>query len=170
MKILVIDDNLPERIRLQDILEEEMPAGDTILAVENGEQGLIVLKEHAVDLVIVDLLLPGMSGIDVLVQSKALNPVAEVILITCSPSIEAAVVAMKKGARDYLLKPINATLLKEKILTVRQLHAVSTDAKDLCESTLTAIRAIINHSPSSCDSILKIKNVIHRFLVETGND
>ena len=78
----------------------------------------MIAKHHNVDLIITDLLMPGLSGIDVLVQAKQIQPRVEVLVITASQSIESAVVAIKKGARDYLTKPIQPSSLVIRVRAV----------------------------------------------------
>jgi len=71
----------------------------------DGRECLLKLKENLVDVVILDIKMPGMDGIDVLKEIKRLHPLVEVIMLTGHGTIETAVEGMKLGAYDYLLKP-----------------------------------------------------------------
>lgn len=119
MRILAIDDNQVDRAMLRDFIEKAMLPEDELFVAESGEQGLSIVRHRPVDLVLTDLLMPDVSGLDVLVETKQRQPGAEVVVITASQSVQSAVVAMKKGARDYLTKPLHAGVLIEKINYIR---------------------------------------------------
>jgi len=105
MTILVVDDDPVIRKMLEKRLEK---AGYAVLIAEDGYQAEKILPQQHVDVVLTDLMMPGtIGGIEVLEIAKSLNPSIEVILITAHSSIDTAVAAMKKGAADYLEKPIN---------------------------------------------------------------
>ncbi|MHB8483149.1 MAG: sigma-54-dependent transcriptional regulator [Nitrospiria bacterium] len=106
--ILVIDDEKPQRDILRIILEQE---GYKVETASNSQQGLKIYKNGEIDLVLTDLKLPDttdLSGVDALFQ---INPNASVIIMTAHGSIDSAVDAMKKGAFDYLTKPLDKTEL-----------------------------------------------------------
>jgi len=109
--VLVIDDEPGIRTVLTDILEDE---GYTVLTAGDGFEGLSILKEQNVDLVILDIWLPNMGGIDVLKEIKHDYPELEVIIISGHANIDLAVKAVKLGAFDFLEKPLSL----EKIVTV----------------------------------------------------
>ena len=104
LKILVIDDESSQREILADILGD---AGYTVLTAENGESGLALLYQNDCLLVLTDLKMPGLDGIEVLQRSRQFNPEIQVILMTAFGSIPSAVNAIKGGAYDYLTKPFN---------------------------------------------------------------
>jgi len=112
--ILVIDDN--ESIR--DLLSEFLTGkGFEVIGVGDGEAGLDQLKRQKFDLFFVDLVMPGMGGVDVLREAKNLNVDAPAIVITAFGSIETAVDAMRFGAFDYITKPFN---LEELLMTANR--------------------------------------------------
>ena len=113
-KILIIDDDTSLRRVLEYNLLEE---GYEVVAVESGENGLILFKEQQPDLVITDLKMPGISGFEVLSSIKERSPQTPVIVITAFGAVETAVEAMKVGAYDYITKPFNRDALR---LTVRK--------------------------------------------------
>ncbi|NCN06035.1 MAG: sigma-54-dependent Fis family transcriptional regulator [Spirochaetales bacterium] len=108
--ILVIDDEPGIRRVLQDILQDE---GYQVLVAEDGIDGLAKLRQTVVDLVVLDVWLPKMGGIEVLESIKADFPEVEVIIISGHGNIDMAVKAIKLGAFDMMEKPLSM----EKVLT-----------------------------------------------------
>jgi len=102
--ILVIDDKENVRKMLSKTLEME---GYEVEAVEDGFIGLEKAKEKKYDLVLTDLKLPKMNGLEVLTKVKELDPEMAVIVMTAYGTVETAVQAMKEGAFDYLAKPFD---------------------------------------------------------------
>ena len=103
-KILVIDDERSIRSALQSILKEREKTYD-VETVENGKQGLERLKETDFDVVLCDIKMAGMDGVEVLESIKAMSPETPVIMITGHGEVETAVDCMKKGAYDFITKP-----------------------------------------------------------------
>ncbi|HKJ85380.1 MAG TPA: sigma-54 dependent transcriptional regulator [Spirochaetia bacterium] len=102
--VLVIDDEAGIRDVLKEILVDE---GYEVYTGEDGIEGLQIVKSERVDLVILDVWLPNMGGIDVLKELKALRPELEVIVISGHGNIDLAVKAVKLGAFDFLEKPLS---------------------------------------------------------------
>ncbi len=107
--ILIVDDEKFIRLSLQQILSEE---DYNIILNESGNEALKTIKEEEIDLVLLDLNLPDMSGIDVLRQIKAIQPQILTIIMTGFASVESAVEAIKLGAYDYIKKPFKADAIK----------------------------------------------------------
>lgn len=101
-QILVIDDELIIRKGCQRILTSE---GYEVLCVEDGTKGLEVIQDKIIDLVLLDLQMPGMDGIEVLTRIKRLKPRLTVIIITGYATVDKAIAAMQQGAFDFLAKP-----------------------------------------------------------------
>jgi DNA-binding NtrC family response regulator len=99
--ILVVDDDSGLRESLRVILEDEYE----VLDVPDGRQALDIVRSCQVDLVLLDIRLPGMDGITALERMKVLDEQVEVILVTAVKEVRSAVAAMKLGAFDYLTKP-----------------------------------------------------------------
>jgi DNA-binding NtrC family response regulator len=99
--VLVVDDDLGVRESFRLILEDHYDVTD----VPDGPTALDVVRTSAVDLVLLDIRLPGMDGIEVLERIKTLDEGIEVILVTAVKTVRTAVAAMKLGAFDYLTKP-----------------------------------------------------------------
>lgn len=112
-RILVIDDESSIRSSLQGILEDETYAVQT---VGTGEEGLALLKTRAFGLVLLDIWLPEMNGIDVLRQIRLLDEPPKVVVISGHGTVETAVKATKLGAFDFLEKPLS---LDKVVLTVK---------------------------------------------------
>ena len=108
--ILVVDDESFFRQVFSDILSEE--GLYRVDSAASGYEAMERLKACNYDIVLSDLIMPGVSGLDLLRHTRSLNPSPEVILATSSTSIEMAVQALKNGARDYLLKPCSPDHLK----------------------------------------------------------
>ena len=102
-KILVIDDELDIREGLYDLLT--MEGGYTVELAHNGTEGLHKLEGTAYDLVLLDLMMPDMSGMDVLQRVRKTDTETPIFMITAYGSVEAAVDALKLGANDYFSKP-----------------------------------------------------------------
>jgi len=108
VKILVIDDDESIRFGCVQTLKEE---GYNVQAVENGQSGLDKIEREQFDVILLDLKMPGFSGMEVLQKIKVKNPNSIVIIITGFATIDSAVEAMKKGAYDFLQKPFNPEVL-----------------------------------------------------------
>ncbi|SFO43596.1 DNA-binding transcriptional response regulator, NtrC family, contains REC, AAA-type ATPase, and a Fis-type DNA-binding domains [Algoriphagus ornithinivorans] len=124
-KILIIDDEKVIRATLREILEYEK---FEVSEAKDGEEGLAKLKEEEFDLVLCDVKMPKMDGIEVLDQAKALEKSPQFIMISAHGSIETAVEATKKGAFDFIPKPPDLNRL---LLTVRN----ALDKKNLVTET-----------------------------------
>ncbi|MFQ5722260.1 MAG: sigma-54-dependent transcriptional regulator [Candidatus Aminicenantales bacterium] len=112
-KILIIDDEAGIRSALRGILEDE---GFAVKTTESGEDGLDLLKSENFDLILLDIWLPNMSGIEVLRQIKSNEVNTQVVMITGHGSVETAVKATKLGAYDFLEKPLS---LEKVVLTAK---------------------------------------------------
>ncbi|MBW1900124.1 MAG: sigma-54-dependent Fis family transcriptional regulator [Deltaproteobacteria bacterium] len=115
-KILIVDDELIMRESLAGWLERD---GHDVQTAASGEEALEKLKGARFDILLVDIKMEGISGLDVLKQVKDNDPEVAVVMITAYGSISTAIEAMKNGAYDYLLKPFDPNelgLLIEKII------------------------------------------------------
>jgi len=108
-RILIVDDEELIRASLKKAATEE---GYEAFLAENGKEALSLVEEISLDLVLLDLKLPDMNGIDVLKKIKQLNEDLLVIIITGYASVESAVKAIKLGAYDYIKKPFKADSIK----------------------------------------------------------
>jgi two-component system response regulator PilR (NtrC family) len=121
-RILVADDERSLRELLAIVLRRE---GYEVMLAENGKMALAALARGAVDLLISDIKMPDMSGVEVLRSAKQIDPALPAIMMTAFASTETAVEAMRLGACDYLVKPFDVDELKLKVrekLETRQLR------------------------------------------------
>ncbi|MGB7129740.1 MAG: sigma-54 dependent transcriptional regulator [Candidatus Sulfotelmatobacter sp.] len=118
----MVEDEAKMRRRLELNLGDD---GFTTLSAGDAETGMKLLRENTVDLVLTDLKLPGMNGLEFLQAVKRQNPALPVVVMTAFGSVETAVEAMKAGASDYVLKPFSLAemrLVVRKELDVRKLR------------------------------------------------
>jgi len=113
-KILVVDDEKGMRDLLTKVLKKE---GYEVFVAQDGEEGLDTIKNQPVDIVIADLDMPVMNGIEMVKKAKEFDPSLTIIIITAYASMETAIEALKLGAYDYLIKPFNIEQIK---LTVKK--------------------------------------------------
>ena len=114
MKILVIDDEPGLRKSLSLILGD---AGYTVVTASDGEEGLRKLEEDRPELVLCDIRMPGLGGLDFLARARESGTEALILIMTAYGSMDLAVQAMKAGAYDYIPKPFGAD---EVLLTIRK--------------------------------------------------
>ena len=134
-KILVVDDYLPTRTLIVESLSQSSKY--QIMEAENGLEALHLFDESDFDLVISDIMMPGMSGMELLNQIREKNPSAAVIMITGNPTTDLTVSAIKKGAVDFVTKPfdiddllfkVGLHLQQKEMLTGESLwHVMETD-------------------------------------------
>jgi two-component system response regulator AtoC len=120
-KILVVDDEAIVRESLGDWLKD---VGYQVFTAENGHKALEVIEREKPGIMITDLVMPGMDGIELMKRAKAQQPKIEVIIITAYASIPTAITAMKDGAYDYIEKPFcpeRAELLVKKLAEHQEL-------------------------------------------------
>jgi len=121
VKILVVDDEAIVRESLHDWLSD---AGYQVFTAENGPKALEIVRREKLGIVIADLVMPGMDGIELMRRAKEIQPKIEVIIITAYGSVTTAIAAMKEGAYDYIEKPFcpeRAELLVKKLAEHQQL-------------------------------------------------
>jgi len=111
-KILLIDDDEMTIVFMRKLLED---AGFAVVATADGPHGIDMYKEHYPDLVLLDVGLPGMSGLQVLKEIRRIDPNALVVIITGYKSPVTQSQAMEQGAREFIEKPIDARVLIDKV-------------------------------------------------------
>jgi len=111
-RILVVDDERSMRELLQIVLRRE---GYQVSLAENGQAAVAALEHEPVDVLISDIKMPGMTGVEVLREAKRIDPDIVGIMVTAYASTETAVEALRLGAYDYLTKPFDVEELKAKV-------------------------------------------------------
>jgi DNA-binding NtrC family response regulator len=114
-KILIVDDDLQICETLAEILSDE---GFEVEYVLSGEEALQKIDSERYDVVITDLLMPKVDGMEILTHVKRVKPKTQVIMITAFATIENAVEAMKRGASDYIAKPFKINEIQSSIKRV----------------------------------------------------
>ena len=129
LSILVVDDDPVIRRLLEQRLVKE---NYEVVVANDGYQAESLLEQRSFDVILTDLMMPGgIGGIEVLEIAKNLHPDTEVVLITAHSSVGTAVEAMKKGAVDYLEKPINFDELFLRLDKIANLKTILRSASDL---------------------------------------
>ena|SRR5687768_2820299 len=113
--ILIVDDETPLRLSLSLILQKENYRVET---VANAEEALDCLKSHEYDLMFLDLNMPGMTGIELLVEAHRHYPHMPVLILTAHAALESAIQAVRLGARDYLIKPVEPVLILARVAEI----------------------------------------------------
>jgi DNA-binding NtrC family response regulator len=129
--ILIVEDEAKMRRLLELNLGED---GHKTFSAEDAESGLKLLRENSVDLVLTDLKLPGMNGLEFLQAVKRQNAALPVVVMTAFGSVETAVDAMKAGASDYVLKPFSLSEMRMVIRKELDVHNLREENRSLREA------------------------------------
>ncbi len=164
-KALVIDD---DKIALDLFTFHLNSAGYDLTTAENGSSGMKLIRDNEYDVVLTDLQLPDVTGIDVVRESKKVSPTTEIIVVTGHDSTETAVEAIRLGARDYILKPIDfeklLIVINNAVQTKRQNQLAEKQAAEIKElrgrlSSKTEYEGIIGGARSMQNIYEIIENV-----------
>lgn len=158
LAVLVVDDG---RLVRETTMRQLRDAGFTADAVENGYLALDHLSAGDWDVVVCDLRMPGMDGLELLRRIRADHPSVDVIVMTAFGTVKTAVTAMQDGAADYLTKPFHFQELELRLHTLGQLRGYRKQVSDL-RSLLengAASRRILGTSPR----ILEVIKLVHTF-------
>ncbi|HKI80407.1 MAG TPA: sigma-54 dependent transcriptional regulator [Pseudodesulfovibrio sp.] len=128
--ILVIED---ERIARENLTHVLTGSGYIVTAIASAEEGMRELDKKEFDLVITDLMLPGMDGIQMLEHIRAHHPLTIVIVVTGHATVANAVKAMQKGAHSYIAKPLKLDELRLQVERALEQHALSVEVRRLRE-------------------------------------
>lgn len=109
-RLLIVDDEEKVRVYLARLLERR---GHEVETAANGESAIARAADRDFDVVLLDILMPGMSGMEVLTRLKALKPKMPVIMLTGNLSVKTGVDSLKQGAFTYLTKPIDLKRLEQ---------------------------------------------------------
>jgi len=157
MNILLIEDEKITRITLTNTLKKE---GFKITSCETGTEGLQLFEENSYDLVLTDLRLPKMNGIDILKTVKKKKPDTFVIIMTAYASVETAVEALKIGAYDYLTKPFAPEKLIIMLKHIQQFHEVVGENKALKKKLRKSKKNLIIGSSAATQKLIETVKVV----------
>ncbi len=129
-KVLLVDD---EEDFLSTLAERLETRGMKVSTVTSGEDAVAKADEQGFDLIVLDLSMPGIDGLETLTRIKAKQPEAEIIMLTGQGSIKTGIEAMKLGAEDFLQKPVNITELMDKISEAKEKRMLVLQAKSVKE-------------------------------------
>lgn len=144
-RILFIDDDLAGR---EVALFNLRKAGHELTAAADGREGLALFAPAKYDLVVTDLKMPGISGLEVLAQIRALAPEVPVLVITAFGNVETAVAAMKAGAYDFIGKPFDRDQLLLAVEKALERRRLATEVRDLRVRAGGVEREIVGSSPA----------------------
>ncbi|MEJ8819349.1 sigma-54-dependent transcriptional regulator [Lacibacter sp. H407] len=153
-QILIIDDEKAIRKTLSEILSYE---GYKIDDAENGEEGLKKIKEKNYDVILCDIKMPKVDGLEFLEKAKEINPDVPIIMISGHGTIETAVEAVKKGAFDYVAKPPDLNRLLITIRNAMDKQTLVTETKVL-KRKVSKVQEMIGESTA----LKKIKDTIEK--------
>ena len=157
-KILVIEDDPAFRAMLAEALEEKGYAG---VLVGSAEEGVARIKKELFDLVITDVMLPGMSGIEALSLIKQADPALDVIVMTAHSTRESALEAVRRGAYDYFTKPFSLNEMEIVIRRALERRGLRAELSALKNSLSGSGRVpvIIGQSPAMLQLIEMVRRV-----------
>jgi DNA-binding response OmpR family regulator len=165
-KILVVDDEEVTRLSLAEILSLE---GYQVTSASSGEEALQKLEEEAFDLVLADLVMREVDGLQVMEAAKKLSPETVVIMLTAYGSLESAIQAMRQGAYDYLIKPCGAQEIVASVesgLAEQRQERRRQELVARVEEMLRALKAEESEIPASASRSDQLKRA--RFLQSGG--
>jgi two-component system response regulator HydG len=143
--VLLVDDEQANLDSLERIFARE---GYRILLAASGQAAVDMLRAEPVDVVVTDLMMPGMSGQELLRAVRAVAPEAEVVLMTAYGTVEAAVAAMKDGAYDFLTKPLKRHAVLKSVAQALEKRRLVQENKQLRARLAGAEQPIVGQSPA----------------------
>jgi two-component system nitrogen regulation response regulator NtrX len=153
-KILIVDDERAIRSTLSEILQHE---GYKVDLAENGEEGLAKFGASQYDVVLCDIKMPKMDGIEFLEKARAINPDIPIIMVSGHGTIDTAVDAVKKGAFDFIAKPPDLNRLLITLRNARDKNSLVVETKVL-KRKISRVQEIIGQS----NGIVRIKETVEK--------
>ena len=138
--LMVVDDERTTRLSLSEIFTLR---GAHVVMAADGQEALNKLRESTVDLMVLDLKMPGMSGLQVAEEAQRLSPGTVIILLTAHASVDSAIGALRQGVFDYILKPAQPRAIVEVVeraLVKRQEYVRRQNLVGLMEQTVNALK------------------------------
>jgi two-component system response regulator HydG len=162
LRLLVIDDESQNLELIASALEQQ---GLEILTSTDPEAGLALFRQKRPEIVLLDLVMPNVTGMDLLEQIIASDPGAEVILMTGHYSTESAVEAIRKGAADYLTKPLDVGALRDRVFALVKEHRSRRLATHLDQRMVDTfqLEGIVGRSPLILEVFAAIRRIAPHF-------
>ncbi len=129
-KVLIVDDERSIRITLQEFLKD---IGHTVYTSENAISAIELLKKESVDVLITDVILPEVSGVELLKTVKEIDPDIPVIMMTGQPTLDAAVQSIRQSAFDFLRKPVTQDAIVKAVLSASNMKRLADERKKIEE-------------------------------------
>jgi two-component system response regulator AtoC len=156
-KILIVDDDQTMRMALADSLET---SGFDVCIAENGDEALKMFAKNNFEVVVTDMRMPKMGGMDVLKEIKKISPQTPVILITAYGTVKTAVEAMKEGAAEFIMKPFSLDDLEFAVRNVLASRVVlDTPGDDRVDASFPTSMEIITRNDRIIKLLAMLKNV-----------
>ncbi|PLX92349.1 MAG: DNA-binding response regulator, partial [Desulfuromonas sp.] len=156
-KILVVDDEHLIRWSLEQNLKKQ---GYEVLACGSGEEALRLLQEESPDLILLDIQLPGINGVEVLERAREIDEDVIIIMVTALGVLETAVKAMRLGAYDYINKPFN---LDELALVIKKALETQELKREVAQLRTTQPKKLSSDSiVCESDDLKRILNMVHK--------
>jgi two-component system phosphate regulon sensor histidine kinase PhoR len=149
--VLVVDD---ERVMREGCTRICQQMGCSVLGAQDGEEGLRLLGENRVDVLLLDLMMPGVSGMEVLERLVGLESAPVVIVITGYATVELAVQAMKRGAYDFIAKPFTPDQLRLVVSRALERKALQREAQRLRQERARSLRDVAEEQS-------RLRTIIH---------
>jgi DNA-binding NtrC family response regulator len=162
VQIVVIDDNARSLEFLAEALKRD---NVNIITASHPDQGIDLIYTHRPQIVLTDLVMPGMSGLDVLGRVMEFDPAIDVVLMTAHYTTDTAVEAIRKGAADYLNKPISPSVLRERVgplidTALRRQHILNVDSELL---RTAQFEGMVGRSPQMWEVYSRVRRVAPHF-------
>jgi two-component system response regulator HydG len=135
--LLIVDDEASLLDSLRTLFGRE---GLSLLSAHDGREALELLRKHAVQVLLTDLMMPGVDGFDLLKAARAVSPETEVIVMTAHGTVEKAVESMKEGAYDFVTKPLKRAAIVRAVRKALEKHSLSAENRSLRAQLAAATR------------------------------
>jgi len=165
LSILVVDDSTLIRTSM---IEELSTLGYPNYSASSVEEAEKILKEKNIDLVLLDLMLPGMSGMEYLEKLKNQKEDIIVIIMTAYESVETAVNAIERGAYDYVIKPVEPSHLELIIKRALKRYQITQEKKNAIERRVQALTDFMETTKETYQILQGLKKEVNDLLKELG--